>query len=151
MGLFSNLRSAAAPARSPSDDTARAIIAMPLLVAAADGKIDEAELIQIVNMCAFNPLFHAIGAERTRALIQENLATLRAKGAEHLFASVVDSLSPRLRETALCFAIRTALADGQLEDSEFEMLKAMGMRMGVPAEAFGKMFEVMAMLQRFKD
>ncbi len=151
MGLFSNLRGAATPAKSPAEDTARAIIAMPLLVAAADGKIDDAELVQIINMCAFNPLFHAIGAERTRALIQENLATLKSKGAEHLFASVVESLSPRLRETALCFAIRTALADGQLEDSEFEMLKAMGMRMGVPAETFGKIFEVMAMLQRFRD
>jgi uncharacterized tellurite resistance protein B-like protein len=150
MGLFSNLRAAATSARSPADDHARAMLAMPLMVAASDGRIDEMELIQLTNMCAFNPIFLELGGKRTQELMAENLQVLRSKGAEHLFASVLATLPPRLRETALCFAIRTALADGNLADAEFEMLKVMAMRMEIPAETFGKIFEVMAMMQRAK-
>lgn len=146
MGLFSNLRKA--PAASAADANAKAIIAMPLLIAAADGSIDEAEILQITNMCAFSPIFHAVGAQKTRALIDDCLATVKSSGAEALFTEVKDTLSPKMIETAMCFAIRTALADGVLEDSEKAMLMAMGQRLGLPEATFLQIFDVMVMLQR---
>lgn len=146
MGLFSNLRKA--PAASTADTTAKAVIAMPILVAAADGQIDDAEVIQITNMCAFSPIFHSVGPQTTRALIDACVETIKTRGAEALFSEVKDALSPKMIETAMCFAIRTALADGVLEESEKQMLMAMGQRLGLPEATFVQIFEVMVMLQR---
>ena len=147
MGLFSNLRKSAA---TPTGDeaVAKAVIAMPLMVAAADGQIDQAEMAQITNMCTFSPIFHAVGVETTQKLALACLETIKSTGSEALFTEAKAALSPQLAETALCFAIRTALADGVLEDSEKTMLMAMGQRLGVPEETFVKIFEVMIMMQR---
>lgn len=147
MGLFSNLRKATNGA-STAETTAKAVLSMPLMVAAADGQIDDAEVHQILNMCAFSPIFHAVGAERTHQLAQEAVNILKTKGAEALFMEVKGSLSPNLVETAMCFAIRTSLADGHLDDREKDMLIAMGQRLDLPQETFMKIFEVMMMLQR---
>lgn len=147
MGLFSSLRGAAATP-STAETTARAVIAMPLMVAAADGRLDDAELHQILNMCAFSPIFHAVGGQATQRIAQECLETIKAQGAEALFTQVQPGLSPKLVETAMCFAIRTALADGVLEESEKTMLMTMGQRLGLPEQTFVQIFEVMVMLQR---
>lgn len=150
MGLFSSLRSGIA-GRNPNDDAARAVLALPLMVAASDGKIDDSEMHQILNMCSYSPIFHAVGAQRTVDLGKAILTDLRSKGAEHVFAAATATLSPAMRETALCFAIRTALADGSLSNEEKQMLAVMGDRLGVPEATFIKIFEVMMMLQRRAD
>ncbi|MEM9344543.1 MAG: tellurite resistance TerB family protein [Pseudomonadota bacterium] len=147
MGLFSNLRKATNGVDT-AEATAKAVLSMPLMVAAADGQIDDAEIHQILNMCAFSPIFHAVGAERTHKLAEEAVAVLKTKGAEALFTDVKDALSPNMVETAMCFAIRTSLADGRLDESEKTMLIAMGQRLGLPQDTFVKIFEVMMMLQR---
>jgi tellurite resistance protein len=147
MGLFSNLRGSA-PAKAPSDATARAVLTLPLMVAGADGNIDRAELDQIINMCAFSPIFQAIGVDRMLALAKEIIADHRAKGAEVTFARVRTDLTPKLAETAMCFAIRTAMADGNVAKEEFDMLIAMAGRIGLPPETFKQIFDVMIMLQR---
>jgi tellurite resistance protein len=147
MALFSSLRSGIA-GRNPKDDTARSVLALPLLVAASDGEIGKSEIDQIINMCAFSPIFHAVGAQRTGELVNAIVADLRSKGAEHVFTAAGGNLPAPLRETALCFAIRTALADGTVVDKEKEMLLTMGQRLGVPEATFYKIFEVMLMLQR---
>lgn len=148
MGLFSNLRKATTNGAGTAEATAKAVLSMPLMVAAADGQIDESEIHQILNMCAFSPIFHAVGAQRTQQLAEEAVTVLKTKGAEALFMEVKGSLSPNLVETAMCFAIRTSLADGHLDDREKDMLIAMGQRLDLPQETFVKIFEVMMMLQR---
>jgi tellurite resistance protein len=147
MGLFSSMRSAVT-GRSANDDIARAVLSIPLLVAASDGKLEEAELNQITNMCSYSPIFHAVGAQRTFDLAKSILTDLQKKGGEAVFQSAKDTLSAKLCETAICFAIRTALADGYLAEEEKKMLVLMGERLGVPEATFGNIFEVMAMLQR---
>ncbi|MGL4309005.1 MAG: tellurite resistance TerB family protein [Paracoccaceae bacterium] len=147
MGLFSNLRGAAA-SRNVSDDLARSVLTMPLLVATADGRIDQAELDQLLNMCAYSPVFHAVGAERTMELAKEILALAKSKGGAAAFQAARPHLSVQMAETALCFAIRTALADGSLDESEKKMLIQMGEGLGVAPETFVKIFDVIAMLQR---
>jgi len=147
MGLFSNLR-AAATAPSAADTTAKSVLAMPFLVAAADGQIDDAEVHQILNMCAFSPIFHAVGADKTKKFAQDIVGGLKSKGFEAVFNEAQQSLSPAMVETAMCFAIRTAFADGVLDEKEKDMLLTMGQRLGLPQEKFLQIFEVMAMLQR---
>lgn len=147
MGLFNSLRKASGQV-SVQEETARAVISLPLLVAAADGEITAPETAQIANMCAFSPIFHAVGPDRTIALANEIVKELKAKGANDVFARSAAALSPKLRETAICFAIRTALADGVLEDGEKKMLITMGESLGLPEETFFKIFDVMVMMQR---
>ncbi len=147
MGLFSNLR-AAATGPNPAEATAKSVLAMPLMVAAADGSIDDSETHQILNMCAFSPIFHAIGADRTQKLAVEIVQTLKTSGAEAVFAEAQKALTPKMVETAMCFAIRTAFADGHLDESEKKMLITMGERLNLPEQTFMQIFAVMAMLQR---
>lgn len=65
-----------------------------------------------------------------------------------MFTRAVAALSPKLRETAICFAIRTALVDGVLEDGEKKMLITMGEALGLSDKTFFKIFDVMVMMQR---
>ena len=120
-------------------------------MAASDSKIDDAEMHQILNMFSCSPIFHAVGAQRTLDLGKAILTDLRSKGAVQVFASAIAILPATLRETALCFAIRTALADGTLTDQEKQMLMTMGRRLGVPKATCVNIFEVMLMLQRRAD
>lgn len=147
MALFSKLRSAA-PAANSAETAARGVLSISLLAAAADGQIDEAEMLQIMNMCAFSPIFHAVGAKRTHEIAGEVLKDLRSKGANPLFESAKSMLSQPLRETALCFAIRAALADGYLDPGEKNALAAIAERLEVSADDFVQMFAVLAKLQR---
>ncbi len=155
MGLFSNLRKApdqntgqSAGQVNAQEETARAVLAIPLMVAASDGEITTPETMQISNMCSFSPVFLAIGGKRTSDLGVEIVEEIKARGMNDVFQRAAAALSPKLRETAMCFAIRTALADGVLEDNEKKMLVTMGESMGIPQETFMKIFDVMAMMQR---
>jgi tellurite resistance protein len=148
MGLFSALRNVAPAQNTAAEDAARTVLTLPLLVACADGKIDPSELDQILNMCAFSPIFHAVGAERTTALAKEILKERAEKGAEPCFARAAKTMTPKLAETALCFAVRTSMADGNVSKEELDMLLAMADRMTVPVETTKKIFDVMTMMQR---
>lgn len=148
MSLFSKLRGGTSQAAIQDAQIARSILTLPLLVSAADGKIDDVELLQISNMVAFSPVFHKIGADLARKLALEIMSELRAKGATEVFIQARDAMAMPQRETALCFAIRTALADGHLDKSEHEMLVKMGESLGIPPEKFVQIFEVMVMMQR---
>ncbi len=148
MGLFSNLRAAVSSGPSPAEATARAVLTIPLLAAASDGQIEENEANQIINMCAFNPIFLTLGGKRTSEIAAEITAALRSRGAEACFAEAKAALGPKQVETAMCFAIRVTLADGQVNEAEIRTLSAMGERLGLPFETFEKIFSVMVMMQR---
>lgn len=148
MGLFSKLRNADASQPSQSEEVARGVLAMPILVAAADGSIDETEINQIMNMCTYSPIFHAVGAQKTMDLCKDIVAQLKSEGAEGVFARSIAALPAAQRETALCFAVRAALADGHFDQREKDMLMTMGERLGIAPEKFVQIFEVIVMLQR---
>jgi hypothetical protein len=80
MGLFFNLRNGTGQT-GVKDVTARAVIAMPLLVAAADGEISAPETTRITNMCTASPIFHAVGPQGTMDLAGDAVNELKAKGA----------------------------------------------------------------------
>ena len=146
MGLFSSLRGK--PANDAGTQIARSVLVMPLVTAVADGKLDDLELREVVNLCAQSPIFLAIGAERTLQLAKEVLADFGKRGAEAVFAEALQTLTPALCETAFCFSVRVAVADGHLDQSEKDTLSAMGSRMGIPVEKFNQILEVLGMLER---
>lgn len=148
MGLFSKLRTGGAAQNSDAYVTAKAVITPAVLAMVADGSVDESELLQIQNMCAFSPIFHAIGAEQTKRAIEEALNDLKTAGAAAAIDTCAKTLSPKLCETALCFAIRVTLADGVLDEGEKTAIIGTAQRLGVPPETFQKVFDVVVMMQR---
>ena len=147
MGLFSKLR-AAAPSGNQAEATARAVMTPSLLTMAIDGSVDDSELAQLSNVCAFSPIFHAIGGDRTQAMAVEIFADMKSRGAGPVMDEAISSLSPALRETALCFAMRIALADGTLDENEKNALIVMSRDMGIKPENVETMFAVISMMQR---
>lgn len=147
MGFFSKLR-AAASASVSDETTARAILGVTMIAAAADGSLDDNELTQIGNLCLFNPLFHSVGAKRSKEILHEVAGVLRAQKADTLLDKAVAVLTPKQAETAMCFAVRVVLADGRMQEDEIATLVIMSERLGVPQETFKKIVEVMIMLQR---
>lgn len=148
MGLFSKLRAGGA-ANNPADNIARSVLAMPLMTAAADGNIDERELDEVLRLCEMSPIFLEVGGlQRTTELAKEIMLDMKKRGMNTVFEDSVVHLSPALRETALAFSIRVAIADGSIDQSEKEMLAAMSERMNIPFDTFVKIFDVLMMLHR---
>ena len=142
MGIFTAIR------EKPTDRVARATLTLPLLIAAGAGRLEAAELTRLSNICAYSPVFQAIGPARTREIALDLLDQLDERGKVALLARARRALPPKLRETALCLAIRTALAEGTLSDADYAALKAMAREMEIPSDTVARMFEVMVMLQR---
>ena len=63
----------------------------------------------------------------------------------------IDQMSPGLRETSLAIAMRIALADGRLDDSEKQTLILLSQDMGISQNATEAMFAVVSILQRGPD
>ena len=126
---------------------ARAVITPSVSTMIADGRIDAAEIAQLHNACSFSPIFAGIGVDKVTALVEEIIAEIRDKGHQQAIADCAAVLSPALRETALCFACRIALADGRVETAEEKSLILTGQHLEIPIETCEKILEVIGMLQ----
>ncbi len=147
MGLFSKLRGAPAP-----DTTLGKAVLMPaVLTMVSDGDIGKGEIAQLENICSFSPIFATVDAATLTNMITGVLNDLKTQGAEAVTANAKARLTMPMRETALLFAMRIALADGRIDDGEQNVLIGMGERFEIPSETFMKMFDVVAMLQRRPD
>ena len=145
MGIFSKLRSAAG---ERDDGIAKAVLTPAVSTMVADGSVDDAELAQLSNVCAFSPIFFNHDGESVSTLIKEIVEEIKEKNHDAVIGDAIAKLSPALRETALCFAMRLALADGRIDDGEKASLAQTAGHMQISVERFGQMFEVMAILQR---
>ena len=149
MGIFGIFKGGdKAPVGVMDDPIARAVLTPAVSTMVGDGEINEAENAQINNLIAFSPIFFNHGPAAITAYIQHILGQIAKNGHEATINAAAAELPQPLRETAMCFAIRMALADGVIEDGEKASLAQTGHHMDIPPETFGKMFEVLAMLQR---
>lgn len=149
MGLFSNLRKAQA---TPSHEaTARAVITPAVFIMGVDGSVDQSEIGQLANCCAFSPIFAPIPGERTIQMIKEIVDDFAARTPGVVIPEAINSMSPGLRETSLAIAMRIALADGRLDDAEKQTLVLLSKDMGISENATEVMFHVMTILQRGAD
>lgn len=114
----------------------------------ADGDVNEFEQAQIANLCAFSPIFLPLGGERLQLMIREIIADIGVQGHPEAIRKAASSLSPALRETAISFAMRVALADGHINDNEKASLAQTGHYMEISPEVFQRIFGVVAMMQR---
>ena len=145
MGLFSKLRGAA----SKRDETiARSVLTPSVSTAIGDGELNEAELAQLGNVVAFSPVFFEYDGKGLAELIKSIIEEIQANGHDATIGKAIAALSPALRETALCFAMRIALADGKIEDGEKASLAQTAAHMEIPLERFQQIFDVVAIMQR---
>lgn len=149
MGLFSNLRKAQA---TPSHETtARAVITPAVFVMAVDGSVDNSEVAQLANSCSFSPIFAPIPGERTIQMINEIFQDIGKRTPNVVIREAIAQMSPSLRETSLAIAMRVALADGRLDESEQKTLVMLSQDMGISQNATEIMFHVVGILQRGPD
>lgn len=133
---------------SPDTTIARAVLAPAVLTMAADGHIDETEIAQLTNLCMFSPIYEPVGPKVAGDLIKDILQDLGQRGAEPVIKEAAEALSPALCETAFCFAMRVAMADGVLDEGERDALSGTAALMQLDQDAFAKIVEVIAMMQR---
>lgn len=130
------------------DPLARAVITPAVSTMVGDGEVNQAENAQFNNLLAFSPIFRDHGPAAISAMVQHILESIKQIGHEATIQQAGEALTPELRRTALCFAMRIALADGRIEEGERASLSQTGHHLGIPPEEFGQIFEVMVMLQR---
>ena len=148
MGILNMFGGSKGPAGVIDDPIARAVLTPAISTMVGDGEVSEAEIAQINNLIAFSPIFFEHGPATVTAYIQHTIDTIAKKGHDETIKEAAAQLSQPLRETAMCFAIRMALADGKIEEGEKNSLMQTGHYMEISGETFKMMFEVLVMLQR---
>lgn len=146
MSIFSRLRGAVR--ERPAEATARAVLTPAVSTMVADGSIDRSELTQLCNVCSFSPIFFQTSQKELEAMVGAVIDEIRRSGHDATIAAAARGLSPALRETALCFAMRIAFADGRVEEGERNSLARTATHMEIAMPTFEKIIEVVAMMQR---
>ena len=143
MALFDKLF-----ASKPDTTVARAILIPSIGVMASDGRVDERELLQLSNVVSFSPIFSPLDGKTLTGLFTDILTSFKKHGARAVYAEAKAVLSPGLRETAMCFALRIASADGRLEEGEREALSYLAAEFEISMETFEAMAMVLGIMQR---
>lgn len=125
-----------------------ALLAPAVMTAAADGAQDGKEADQLAMIFQFSPVFAGDGAADFRRVIGTIMEAWRGVGTGAILAEVKAILPPPLRETAIAFAMRVAIADGTVAPSEADAVVAMAQALDVPEATYDKMAEVVLILHR---
>jgi len=144
MADFSELRSS----NTTRSNIPHAVLAPAVATIASDGYIDDAEVAQLTNLVAFSPVFSGLGAADLDDMTNAIMDDVTQKGAEAVIDTSAEVLSPALRETAFCFAMRVAMADGFLDEKEKDVLAGTAQRMQLSRETFENVLHVITMMQR---
>ncbi|MEM6354568.1 MAG: tellurite resistance TerB family protein [Pseudomonadota bacterium] len=144
MSLFSRLRRQ----QRPDTELQRSVLTPAVLTMVVDGSIDPREAQLMISMVMTSPIFEGSNQEALEALTREIFEEVKRLGTADVIRRTTHALSPGLRETALCFAVRIAMADGVLADEELGALEEMCQMMGVDREVMLSFFQTIAALQR---
>lgn len=144
---FGRRKSKAAPVHR-NDTVAKAVITPAVSTMLADGSVSEIELSQLANLCSFSPIFFNHSQVEVENMIKHIIQEIATSGHPATIQRASTLLTPELGETALCFAMRIALADGVVDEGERNALALTGQVLGVPPQTFGKILEIVAMMQR---
>jgi tellurite resistance protein len=79
-------------------------------------------------------------------LMNELLAALRQKGAQHLMVEAAEALSPQQRATAYAVAAEIMRSDGPLQDDERNILSNLAVTLDLDQELTGEVHRVMDLL-----
>ncbi|SLN62583.1 Tellurite resistance protein TerB [Falsiruegeria litorea R37] len=145
MGLFSKLRKAAT---ARNDDLATAVLTPSVMTMVADGSTSKSEIVQLANLCGFSPIYAGYSSEVLVALVESVQRDLSKGDYQSIINRAKHQMSMPMRETAIAFAIRIAMADGHVDQSEREALIVLSHNFDIDPDKLVVMFDVISMLQR---
>lgn len=121
-------------------DLMEAIVGGSLLIAAADGEIEEAELISLEKQVASNPALEHFGAEigKTINRFEQQLNAGFRLGKMKILREIEDIRSnPADAEEVFVNMITIAESDGEIEPEELVILKEVGNKLGIRLADYG--------------
>lgn len=127
---------------SPAD----ALAMIGLCVVQVDARIKPVELKKLVNMIALSPLYRQI--QDPVQYLSDLDREFSGKEVATVLDLAIESLSPRLRETAYAWACEIVLADRGVSQEEHASLSLLTKKMGLHGELAGKISSVVAILNR---
>lgn len=127
---------------------ARAVLVPTVAAMMADGTAADDEVAQLKLLCATSPIFRPLPVSVTTDLVFDVMQEIRRDGPADAIGRAAQALTPPLRETALAFTLRIALADGTLADDEKEALLHVAERLSIADEVFARILEVVRIMQR---
>ncbi|MEM6676610.1 MAG: tellurite resistance TerB family protein [Pseudomonadota bacterium] len=136
----------------PADEIVpRAIMAPAVSAMLADGVPAAEEISQLSNLCLFSPIFAHLAPERLAEMVREIQSEIVDRGGRTVLEEAAATLPPALRETAFCFAVRIAMADGTIPANEEKALEVIAGILGLSGVTATTIYTVIAMLQRPAD
>lgn len=108
------------------------LIAIMVLVSAADNDIADQELKKMADVVRSWPVFNSFDIETLPETARRIATALEEEdGLELLFGDMRDALSPQMRETGYALACEMAAADGVLTDEEMQVLELVRHRLDI--------------------
>ncbi len=127
---------------------ARAVLVPTVSAMMADGTAHDDEVAQLKLLCSASPIFRHLTAAVMTDMVFDVMQEIRTDGAPIAIERAVRTLTPNLRETALSFTLRIALADGTLGPGEKETLLQVAEQLRISEDMFGRILEVVRIMQR---
>lgn len=122
-------------------DSLEAIVAGSMLVAAADGEIEAAEIKKVEQLIAFNENLSAFSRADIAALVTKYGALLEVDfhvGRAKMLKEIEDvASSPEKAEEVFLNMLAVAKSDGEIEPAERAVLRDIGSRLGVNVGEYG--------------
>jgi len=144
MVKFSDLRGGVNSRNGGPNSLRQAVLTPSIVAMIADGVVEDMELDQLRNLCAFNPLFKGVDLEELVNAVYEDVTR---QGADAAIKAVASRLSPALCNTAICFAVRIAWVDRSVDAEELATLERSAELLSVQTEVLRYIQEVVAMMQ----
>lgn len=133
-------KSKASASRIENRDLMEALVGGALLIAAADGKIDDDELEQLDKTLQANDKMRHFGSEIHKTLdrFHDMLTASFRMGKIKILRELADiEASPDDIEEVFATMVDVAEADGEIDQKEQEMLVEVGRNLGVNLKGFG--------------
>ncbi len=135
----------------PVVDAPRAVLAVAVSAMVGDGEVNDAEIVQLGNICTLSPIFYGVTANEINEASKAVVDAIAYEGHEAVILRAAAHLSPDLRETAFAFAVRIVVADGVINDAEAAALNAIGGWLEIDVETGRRILDVMMIMQRGLD
>lgn len=140
MGLLSKLTGFSTPKKA-TDDTLLCV-AM-LLMAGADGSIDQGEMASVGAFASTLPEFKERDFRKTA---DDALKTIkRYKSLQEAVSALSELSSPAIKKKCYILAADIALASGDVDESEDKLLEAMQKVLGIDDQLAAKIVEVLSL------
>jgi tellurite resistance protein len=134
------------PSPSPALDTPTAFAAIALAAVSWDGVLTMAGSRALRHALDYRHPFSHYDDARMVRLMDELLAQLRSKGAQHLMVDAGSVLTARQRDTAFAVAAEIMRSDGPLQEDERNILTNLAVTLDLDPHTSERILAVMDLL-----